>query len=68
MRKTRWSERDVSYEHLYLDLLFIVEELQIINGTLPSINTFMKSLPEDGARIQRKEQRLISMPLQALSS
>ena len=40
MRKTRWSERDVSYEHLYLDLLFIVEELQIINGTLPSINTF----------------------------
>ena len=38
--KTRWSERDVSYEHFYLALSFIEEVLEIINGTYPSINTF----------------------------
>ena len=40
MCKTRWSERDLSYEHFYLALPFIVEALEIINGTHPSINTF----------------------------
>ena len=40
MCKTRWSERDLSYEHFYLTLAFIVEALGIINGTHPSINTF----------------------------
>ena len=38
--ETRWSERDVSYEHFYLALPFIEEALEIINGTYPSINTF----------------------------
>ena len=38
--KTRWSERDVSYEHLYLAFPFTVETLEIISRTHPSINTF----------------------------
>ena len=38
--KNRWSERDVSYEHLYLAFPFAVETLEIINRTYPSINTF----------------------------
>ena len=38
--KTRWSERDVSYQHFYLALPFIVEALEIINGRHPTINTF----------------------------
>ena len=40
MCKTRWSERDVSCEHFYLALPSIVEALEIINGTHPSIKTF----------------------------
>ena len=38
--KTQWSERDVSYENFYLALRFIVEALEIINRTHPSIDTF----------------------------
>ena len=55
MCKTRWSERDVSYEHLYQDLLFIVEELQIINGTLPSINTFDEIFTKGWGSNSKKE-------------
>ena len=40
MRKTCCTERDVSYKHSYLPLPFIVEALEIINGTHSSINTF----------------------------
>ena len=40
MCKTCWSERDVSYEHFCLTLPLIVEALEIINRTQPSINTF----------------------------
>ena len=40
MCKTRWPERDVSYEHFYLTLPFIVEALEIINGTHPTRSTF----------------------------
>ena len=40
MYETRWSERDVSYEHFYLPLSFIEEALEIINGTHPNINAF----------------------------
>ena len=40
MCKTRWSERDVSYEYFYLALPFILEALEIIKGTHPSIDTF----------------------------
>ena len=38
--ETRWSERDVSYEHFYLALPFIEEALEIISGTHPSTNRF----------------------------
>ena len=33
MCKTRWSERDLAYEHLYFALPFIAKALEIINGT-----------------------------------
>ena len=42
MCKTRWSERDMSYEPFFLALPFVVEALEIINGTHPTINTFDK--------------------------
>ena len=38
--ETRWSERDVSYDHFYLALPLIKEALEIINGTHPRKNTF----------------------------
>ena len=40
MCKSRWSDRDLRSEHFYLALSFIVEALEIINGTHPRINTF----------------------------
>ena len=55
MCKTRWSERRVSYEHFYLALPFIVEALEIINGTQLTITRLMKSLPKNGTRNQKKE-------------
>ena len=67
MCKTRCSERDVPYEHFYLAFPFNVETLEIVNGTNRSINMFDER-PKVGTRIQGKKQRLISMPLQALSS
>ena len=67
MCKTRCYERDVPYEHFYLAFPFNVETLEIVNGTNRSINMFDER-PKVGTRIQGKKQRLISMPLQALSS
>ena len=52
---TRWSERDVSYEHFYLALVFIVEALEIINGTHPSINTFDKIFTKGQDSSSKKE-------------
>ena len=31
--KTRWSERDISYKRFYLTIPFIMETLQVTNGT-----------------------------------
>ena len=33
MCKTRWSERDVAYEHFYLAIPFLAEALEVILGT-----------------------------------
>ena len=38
MCKTRWCERDVSYERFYLAMLYIVEALEVMNGTHAVIN------------------------------
>ena len=38
--KTRWSERDIAYEHFYLAIPFIVEVFEVINGTHPERNDF----------------------------
>ena len=46
MCKTRWSERDLAYEHFYLALPFIVEALEIINGTHLEIGSFEKKYTE----------------------
>ena len=42
MCKTRWSERDLAYEHFCLGLPFIVEALKIINGTHAEMGSFEK--------------------------
>ena len=38
--KTRWSERDIAYEHFYLAIPFIVESFEVINGAHPKRNDF----------------------------
>ena len=42
MYKTRWSERNLAYEHFYLALWFIVEALEIINDTHAEMRSFEK--------------------------
>jgi len=44
--KTRWSERDISYEHFYLAIPFMVEAFEIICGTHPEIDTFDRMFTE----------------------
>ena len=43
MCKTRWSERDISYEHLYLAMPHMVDALQIMVGTHPDVATFLET-------------------------
>ena len=38
--KTRWWERDISYERFYLTIPFITESLEIINGTHSEFHIF----------------------------
>ena len=38
MCKTRWCERDVSYERFYLAIPYIMEALDVMNGTHADIN------------------------------
>ena len=38
MCKTRWCERDVSYERFYLAMPCIMEALEVMKGTHPTIN------------------------------
>ena len=40
MCKSRWSERDLAYEHLDLALPFIVEALEITNSTHAEMGSF----------------------------
>ena len=48
MCKTRWCERDVSYERFYLVMPYIMEALEVTNGTHADINqlneTYSKGL------------------------
>ena len=54
MCKTRWSERDISYEHFYLAIAFMVETFEIMNGTYPKRNDF-DSVYKDGWNSKTKE-------------
>ena len=40
--QTRWSERDLAYEHFYLALQFIVEALEIINYSHAEMESFQE--------------------------
>ena len=46
MWKTRWSKRDLAYEHFYLALPLIVEALEIINGNHAEMGSFEKKYTE----------------------
>ena len=55
MCKTRWSVRDVSYEHFYLALPFIAEALEVINSTHPQLNTFKMDYTDGWSSDCKKE-------------
>ena len=38
MCKTRWCERDVSYERFYLTMPYIMEATEVMKGTHADIN------------------------------
>ena len=44
MCKNKCSERDLTYEHIYLHLLFIVGALEIINGIHAEMESFEKKV------------------------
>ena len=46
MWETRWLERYLTYEYFYLALPFIVENLEIINGTQAEMGSFKKKYIE----------------------
>ena len=54
MSKTRWFERDISYEHFYLAIPFMVAAFEIMNGTYPKNNDF-NSVYKDGWDSKTKE-------------
>ena len=54
MCKTRWSERDLAYEHFYLALPFIVEALESINGTHAEMGYFERSGQKVGIKKQNR--------------
>ena len=54
MCKTRWCERDISYEHFYLAIRFIVEAFEIMNRNYPKNNDF-DSVYKDGWDSKTKE-------------
>ena len=50
MRKTRWYERDVSYERFYFAMPYIMEALEVMNETYADINQLDKCIRRGGAQ------------------
>ena len=62
MCKTSWSKRDLAYEHFHLALPFIVEALEIINGTHAEIGSFEKKYTEGwDYKIKRETTLLLNV-------
>ena len=57
MYQTCWSERDISYEHFYLAIPFMVEAFEVMNVTHPENNDF-DSVYKDGwdSKTRKKQQ------------
>lgn len=55
MCKTRWSERDQAYEHFYLALPYIVESLEVINGTHANLELFSPIFREGWSPKDKRE-------------
>ena len=47
MCQTFWSERDISYEHFYLAIPFMVEAFEVMNRTHPENNDFNSVYKDD---------------------
>ena len=54
MCKSCWSERDISYEHFYLAIPFMVQASETMNGNYPKNNDF-DSVYKDGWDSKAKE-------------
>ena len=59
MCKTRWCERDVSYERFYLAMPYIMEVLEVMNGTHADIINLTKHIRRGGAQMINKKLRYI---------
>ena len=55
MCRTRWSERNVSYEHFYLATPHMVEAFKVMNGTHPELRSF-KKIYTDGREVKTKKE------------
>ena len=50
MCSTRWSERDVLYEHFYLAVSHMAEAFEVMDGTHPVLRSF-KKIYADGWKV-----------------
>ena len=65
MFKTRWCERDVSYERFYLTMPYIIEALEVMNGMHADINQLDKMYSKGWST---KDKQEASSYLHALSN
>ena len=55
MCKTRWCERDVSYERLYLTMPYTMEALEVMNGMHADINQLDKTYSKGRSTKDKQE-------------
>ena len=61
MCKTRWSEGDISYERIYLEMLHIMEALEIMNEAHYNMPFFADTIQKVGVPEINKEHPHISI-------
>ena len=64
--KTRWTERDTAYEYSYLSLPFVIEALEIINGTQENLEKFSEEVQND--KFDRESKTSATALLKSITS
>ena len=55
MCSTRWSEKDISYEHFHLAIPHLIDAFEVMNVTHPKLKSF-KKIYTDGWEVKSKKE------------